>query len=125
MSQQAGMFETELIEGQVVAQNYNELPPRLQKSVILCVNPRKPNQILSPEKSKIRKKLSFSNQILPTSFSLLNRHMHILGIPPTQSHGAEADCLALLRTTAALGRKWINWVKNNCYLFSNCQKMWV
>ena len=31
----AGMFETELIEGQVVAQNDNELTPRHQKSVIL------------------------------------------------------------------------------------------
>ena len=35
---------------------------------------------------------------------------------PDQSHGAEADCITLLRTTAALGTGWIDWMKDNCYL---------
>jgi hypothetical protein len=34
---------------------------------------------------------------------------------PDQSHGAEADCITLIRTTAALGTGWIDWMKDNCY----------
>ena len=71
-----------------------------------------------------RKKLKFSNPDAPISFSLINLHKHFLGYPPEQSHGAEADCLSLLRTTAALGIEWINWVKENCYKFESCKRMW-
>ena len=42
----------------------------------------------------------------------------------TESHGAQEDCLALLRTTAAFGEDWIIWVENNHEKFSDCKKMW-
>ena len=81
-------------------------------------NPKYNKQINQLEKLKYRKKLNFSSLRSPTSFSLVN-------LPAkAQSHGTEADCLALLRTTAVLGEDWINWVKDNCYVFSNCEKMW-
>ena len=60
----------------------------------------------------------------PQSYSLINLHKHLLNCKPTMSHGAEADCLALLRTTAALGKEWLEWINNNCKLFLNCKKMW-
>ena len=73
----------------------------------------------------IQKKLIFSVQTIPQSFSLINLHKHLIGCKPTKSHGAEADCLALLRTTSALGNDWLDWVEKNCKLFSDCKKMWV
>jgi three prime repair exonuclease-1 len=60
----------------------------------------------------------------PTSYSLINLHKQLLGCFPTQSHGAEADCLTLIRTTAALGNIWVEWVQENCYHFSRCARMW-
>ena len=60
----------------------------------------------------------------PTSYSLINLHKLLLGSTPTQSHGAEADCLTLIRTTAAFGNTWVEWVQENCYQFSRCAKMW-
>jgi hypothetical protein len=131
----AGMFETELIEGQCeslgdssskVPQVDNELTPsRNRKTMVQCLKPSKYEYISFPEKSKVRKKLSFAKECSPTSFTLGNLHKHMLGVPPAQSHGAEADCLALLRTTAVLGSDWINWIQDNCELFSNSKKMWA
>ena len=60
----------------------------------------------------------------PSSFSLINLHKHLLGCPPEQSHGAEADCLALLRVTAVLGEEFLNWVNANYYKFRHCCAMW-
>ena len=60
----------------------------------------------------------------PSSFSLVNLHNQLLGFPPSKSHGAEADCLTLLRTTAALGQEWLDWVEENCHLIEGCHAMW-
>jgi three prime repair exonuclease-1 len=133
----AGMFETEMVEGQcdrlgnetsstsIVSKEENELTPCGNKNTVASsLNPSKLKKISCPKKSKSSKKLFFSNPRAPTSFSLINLHKHFLGFPPDQSHGAEADCLTLLRTTAVLGSDWIDWVKSNCYLFANCKKMW-
>ena len=60
----------------------------------------------------------------PTSFSLINLHKYFFGCTPIQSHGAEADCLTLIRTTAALGNEWIGWINRNSSLFKNCVEMW-
>ena len=60
----------------------------------------------------------------PKSYSLINLHTHLLGCPPAQSHGSEADCLSLLRTTAVLGTEWVQWVRDNSIPFSNCKRMW-
>ena len=71
-----------------------------------------------------RKKHDFIYLESPTSYSLINLHKQLLGCSPAQSHGAEADCLTLIRTTAVLGIEWIEWVQVNCYLFSRCKRMW-
>ena len=61
---------------------------------------------------------------IPQSFSLINLHKHLLCNKPTRSHGAEADCITLLNTTAMLGMDWINWMERDCSLISECMKMW-
>jgi hypothetical protein len=71
-----------------------------------------------------KKRLDVTKIGSPRSYSLINLHKHLLGCYPTQSHGAEADCLTLLRTTAVLGREWLDWLQHNSQLFSNCQQMW-
>jgi three prime repair exonuclease-1 len=130
----AGYFESEMEEGtcdevKELSKNLesskkeNELTPsgnRPEQNLV----PRKRKQLLWSEKHRSRRKLDFSNQSSPKSFSLINLHKHLLGCPPDQSHGAEADCLTLMRTTAMLGSEWIDWVKHNCDLFVSCRKMW-
>jgi len=81
-------------------------------------------QMMGAEFFKCKKKIKFSTSDFPQSFSLISLHEHLLGYKPTISHGAEADCLALLRITAVLGEKWLLWVKNNCSLFSDTKVMW-
>ena len=54
------------------------------------------------------------------SYSLVNLHKQLLGSLPAQSHGAEADCLALIRTTAVFGMEWLQWLQDNLYMISNC-----
>jgi len=69
---------------------------------------------------KFKKKLEF-----PTcSFSLTNLHRQLLGYTPTILHGAEADSLALMRITAVIGDKWLEWANVNCILFSEMKQMW-
>jgi hypothetical protein len=97
-------------------------PPRNSTTLSRNVKIMKRKQMHSTEGFK--KKLRFSASEFPQSFSLINLHKHLLGCTPTMSHGAEADSLALLRITAVLGEKWLAWVKNNCFLFSETKRMW-
>ena len=92
-------------------------------SSIVLINKRK--QWQSTEVFKSKKKLKFSECEYPKSFSLINLHKQLLGYLPTISHGAEADCLALLRITAVIGDKWLVWVKNNSSPFSETKSMWT
>ena len=71
---------------------------------------------------KSKKKLHFSDNV--QSFSLINLHKTLLGTAPSQSHGAEVDCLALLRVTSALGQDWVQWSQENCYNISDMKPMW-
>jgi len=71
---------------------------------------------------KVKKKLDFTNR--PTSFSLVNLHHHLLGAKPKSSHGAEADCLALLRVAAALGQDWLHYADQAAEPFHKSQRMW-
>ena len=115
----------ELSKNLEVSKHENEITPRGQMNrPDMNLNPHKQKQPSCSGKLTIKRKLDFSNPSCPKSFSLINIHKYFLGCPPDGSHGAEADCLALLRTTAMLGDKWIDWVKNNCYLFENCREMW-
>ena len=92
-------------------------------SSIVQTNKRK--QWQSTEIFKSKKKLKFSECEYPKSFSLINLHKQLLGYLPMISHGAEADCLALLRITAVIGNKWLVWVKNNSSPFSETKSMWT
>jgi DNA polymerase III epsilon subunit-like protein len=120
----SGMLESELKEGHIVTPDKNHLTPRNKKRCLSPSKPTKSSKTINVDNSKVRKRLYFPNFRTPASFSLVNLHTHIFGVSPVQSHGAEADCLALLRITSALGSDWINWVKINCYPFLSNQKMW-
>ena len=103
----------------------NEETPKSSKyKSNICLPPKKRKQFSGFEIIKSRKALKFEIPGKPVSFSLINLHRHLLGCSPEESHGAEADCLSLMRTTAALGQKWIDWVKENCLKFETCKKMW-
>ena len=121
-----GVFESELTEGtNNPYEAENELTPKsVRCNANTSFTPKKRKEFSFSDKLQSRKKLKFSNPDAPTSFSLINLHKHCLGYTPEQSHGAEADCLSLMRTTAALGIEWIDWVKGNCYKFESCKKMW-
>ena len=130
----AGMFEADMFEGhsesldkessKILQADSEVTPSKGIKTVVQNLKPSKHAHIPHSEKLKTRKKLTYLNQSTPTSFTLGNLHKHLLGVAPSQSHGAEADCLALLRTSAVLGEDWIKWVRNNSYSFSKCKKMW-
>ena len=124
-----GVFEIEMEEGICTevppskAEN-EETPKSARYKPDICLPPKKPKQFSGSEIVKSRKALHFENPEEPTSFSLINLHRHLLGCSPEQSHGAEADCLSLMRTTAALGDRWTDWVKENSLKFETCKKMW-
>ena len=92
------------------------------------IQDQKKNEIeaMRIQEVKMSRKYSLNQRKLttPHSFSLINLHKHMLDCKPIRSHGAEADCLALLRTTSALGNDWVDWVENNCKLFLDIKKMW-
>jgi len=105
----------------------NELTPaRSNSPAVMSQNPSRAmlKQLSCTAMFKTRKKLNFSTSASPPSFSLINLHKYLLGSPPAQSHGAEADCLALLRTTAMLGKEWLDWVQENCYVLMDCRGLW-
>ena len=103
----------------------NETTPTRSKTLLYFKpTPRKIKQLSNVNALTFRKKLEFSNQRMPTSFSMINLHQHLLGCPPGTSHGAEADCLALLRITAVLGNEWQEWAQNNCTKFEEFGRMW-
>ena len=130
----AGMFEAEMFEGhsesldkdssKIIQAESEVTPSKCIKTVVSSLKPSKHAHTPHSEKFKIRKKLTYLNHSTPTSFTLGNLHKHLLGVAPSQSHGAEADCLALLRTSAVLGEDWIKWVRDDSYSFSKCKKMW-
>jgi DNA polymerase III epsilon subunit-like protein len=108
-----------------IQKNENEQTP-LKYSILNDRNSEiiKRKQMLSTEFFKCKRKLTFSLCDSPQSFSLIRLHEHLLGYTPRISHGAEADCLALLRITAVLGEKWLLWIQYNCSLFSETKAMW-
>ena len=74
---------------------------------------------------KPRKRLLFSEaKKKVTSFSLGSLHTGLVGTAPAQAHGAEADCLALLRMTSALGQEWLEYVNTHHQPLANITPMW-
>ena len=102
----------------------NEMTPK--KSNYTVFEPQAPKKLKQdPSNQERKQKVLFSdNNVTPKSYSLINLHSHLLGSIPIKSHGAEDDCLALIRTTAMLGQDWINWVENNCQNVQHCEEMW-
>lgn len=127
MKRQHQVFKTSFAEYQAFKSSKleNETTPTRSKTLLYFKpTPRKIKQLSNFNALTFRKKLEFSNQRMPTSFSLINLHKHLLGCPPGKSHGAEADCLALLRITAVLGNEWLEWAQNNCTKFEEFGRMW-
>jgi len=52
----------------------------------------------------------------PENFKLQTLHKFLFGFEPSSSHSSEADCLSLMRITAALGKDWTDWAKHNAKL---------
>ena len=108
-----------------VSQQKNESTPNRSISLLYPKRrPKKLKEINYADKSKCRKKLEFSDCNMPTSFSLINLRKHFFGCPPNKSHGAQVDCLALMRITAVLGNDWLEWAQQNCTQFDECEIMW-
>ena len=91
------------------------------KNIEQSENAMKRKQLHSAGVFKFKKKLEFPETC---SFSLTNLHRQLLGYTPTILHGAEADSLALMRITAVIGDKWLEWANVNCILFSEMKQMW-
>ena len=108
----------------MVAHNGNLYDFPLLKAELEKVNIQLSSALLCADSYVGFKSLFQRTQEKPKSFSLINLHNHMLGVLPTKSHGAEEDCMALLRTTAAFGEDWIIWVENNHDKFSEYKKMW-
>ena len=69
-----------------------------------------------------RKRLDFGRARAP-SYSLPRLHEHLFGRAPVISHGAEADCLALMRVCAFKGvRATVN--STDCFKLSAIKPMW-
>ena len=60
----------------------------------------------------------------PASHKLVDLHTSLLGLPPSVSHGAEADCLTLLRIIGALGPEWVTWASKNARKLCSITPMW-
>ena len=108
----------------LVAHNGNLYDFPLLKAELEKVNIQMSPDILCADSYVGFKSLFQEIQDKPKSFSLINLHRHLLGVFPTKSHGAEEDCLTLLRTTAAFGNDWLVWLENHYETFSDCKKMW-
>ena len=65
-----------------------------------------------------------SNNSTKISFSLVNLFKYFFGRTPVSAHGSEADCLSLLKITAAVGPEFFNWIEDNNYKFRHCKPMW-
>ena len=69
---------------------------------------------------KMMKKQPFSNdKTKSTSYKLTELHKYYYGFYPSLSHGAEQDCLTLLRLIGAVGEKMIDWINKNNKKFND------
>ena len=58
------------------------------------------------------------------SFKLVDVHTSLFGAPPSLTHSAEADALALMRITAALGPEFMEDLCSSAIPFSSVEPMW-
>ena len=100
--------------------------PLLQAELKKCEAKLEYNIICADSSYIAMKDIFKSNYNIPSnmSFSLINLHKHLFGFPPLMSHGAEADCLTLLKVVVMFGAEFIDWVEDNFYKFRHCHAMW-
>lgn len=60
----------------------------------------------------------------PRSYKQEDIHMALLGYAPPGAHSAEADCMALMRITAALGPEFTDWMDANAKSMETVAPMW-
>jgi len=78
---------------------------------------------------KAKKKLDFSatelsHDSIPTSFSLPKLYYHWFNKEPDRKHGAEYDCITLMRVCAYKGKEFVNYANKNDTAFSSVKAMW-
>ena len=79
--------------------------PLLKAELEKCGGKLENNILCADSYIGIRSILKSRNDMLSTtSFSLINLHQKFFSCQPEVSHGAEADCLTLLKVTAVLGK---------------------
>jgi len=106
----------------------NETTPKRTSavaSVPIVQKSSKTSQISVKKYFKAKKRLSYSLCDTVKSYSLINLHKTLIGVDPTVSHGAEADCFTLMRVTSALGQDWITWAQDHCQPVSKIKPMWA
>ena len=128
---QLGSSSSRLEQNGLITASENDTTPARKKteSLTLINTPKvkSPKTKQPPITSvfKPRKRLLFSEdkKTVP-SFSLGSLHTRLVGLAPAQAHGAEADCLALLRMTSALGQDWLEFVQSHHQPLANIKPMW-
>merc|ERR1719342_2070948 len=106
----------------------NENTPKRTSAVASVSNIRKSSktsQVSVKKYFKAKKRLSYSLCDTVKSYSLINLHKTMIGVDPTVSHGAEADCFTLMRVTSALGLDWITWAQEHCQPVNQIKPMWI
>lgn len=98
----------------------NETTPKQQKTNINnCKDDR--NRV-----SKARRRMPFSIGNKPTEkYALKDVYERVLKRPAIEAHRAENDCIFALEISVALGKEFVQWVDENCVLFSEVNSMKV
>jgi len=105
-----------------ISASENETTPCRKKTEVQSSS--RPRQPLITSTFKAQKRLKFPGSSNIPSFSLSSLHSLLLGVAPVQSHGAEADCLSLLRVTSTLGQDWVDYLNNNYKPLTAIKPMW-
>ncbi|TRY63567.1 hypothetical protein TCAL_11568 [Tigriopus californicus] len=71
--------------------------------------------------NRAKKRLDFDQ---PPSFKLPLLHQHFLGSLPRESHGAESDCLSLLRVCATQASAILDLIPNRSQTLASAEPMW-
>ena len=96
------------------------LSPKANKRAKLKRQNKQAEPTASTAAKSARKRLDFG---APQSYSLPRLHEHLFGRVPAVSHGAEADCLALMRVCAVKGVRATK-KSPGCFNLSAIKPMW-
>ena len=89
--------------------------------------PKQPRPDFCDIDLKVKKKLDFGSGDFtsgPPSFSLPKLHEHVFARKPRVSHGAEEDCLSLMRVCAFKAEDFLRFTQQNACQLSTLRKMW-